>query len=269
MVDKPVFLEPGSSLVPRRATDSTKTTGDTAALGREQISYGAREVVSWKNWPDAVLSDLRRTGIAPSRFETGVAGYPQSKRRPAGTYYRERGGWYVGDDLSHRNVFVKISATQDLEPLDGAARRLKARGLWTSATEVWLLGERKRLRWTAHRDSVDLSVSASERAVAAGVVPMPSTFIQCLMGVPEAIQRAVLDAIDFSVSPWGEAYAWGYNACPRPCNHAGPCERIVLAAINKSTWVLRSEASRVGTRSAGQATKLTGRAAAESDAIAP
>lgn len=71
-----------------------------AGLGRQQLAYEVPDLASWSHWPSEVLTQLRTFGTAPARLDVGTAGWPTTKRRPSGIYYRERDGWYFGSDLA-------------------------------------------------------------------------------------------------------------------------------------------------------------------------
>jgi hypothetical protein len=66
---------------------------------------------------------------------------------------------------------------------------------------------------------------------------MPQKLKNLLIGVPEVMQRAILEGIDFQTQPWADAEGWGYDDCDAGCKHDGPCEHIVIAAISKRVIV--------------------------------
>lgn len=236
-----------------------------AGLGHQQLTYGVPETVTWKHVPGEVLADLRLNGLAPQRIDAGSAGDSLTKRRPTGSYYRRRLAWYVGLDLNDREVLVQIDARQELRELATDVRRFSPNGGWSATTAAWNLGERKRLTWKFFREEShkDEASKSSELATQVQMIPMSATFIQRLRGLPDDIQMAVFEAIDFSARPWGEIQAWGYSGCDTACSHVGPCEQFVMAVLSDSTmvslnmnrersgwngWVMRSNATPLSDR---------------------
>ncbi len=208
------------------------------SLGHQSLTYSQPETASWKHWPQLVLASLRQSGLAPLRFDTGTAGGVLTKRSPAGIFYREWVGWYLGSDLEGREVFVRIRATQSLRPLDPEGRRLVADGTWAVSTDTWLPRERKRLKWSSNGQAGESEGATAATRDQIRAIPMPDLFVRCLMGVPSECQRAVLEAMDFATGrPWGDARAWGYTE-EGLCTHGGPCEHVVLAAISRETLVV-------------------------------
>jgi hypothetical protein len=226
----------GSARTPMARTGDAVQQARQVSAGRESLRYSQPEQVRWAHWPDEVLSALRVAGLAPDRLDIGTAGRPLTKRRPAGTYYRERVGWYRGRDLRGREVFVRIRATQPLRRLEVAGRRLALDGPWSTRAEGWLLGSLKTLTWPRRGGPSEGTLGTPPLEHIS--LNMPQDFVQCLRGMPEDIQQAVLEAIDFVHQPWGDAKAWGYAPCPANCHHEGPCEDVVLAAMDSSYLVV-------------------------------
>ena len=129
--------------------------------------------------------------MAPLRFDTGTAGGLLTKRSPAGIFYRERVGWYLGSDLQGREVFVRIRATQALRSLDPEGRRLATDGSWGVTTNAWLLRERKRLSWSGNTRADESGSSAASAREEVRTIPMPDLFIWCLMGVPSGPRMSI------------------------------------------------------------------------------
>jgi hypothetical protein len=239
----PAYPVPGNkstSPEPRTEAPSSVTPSRTPSLGHRPLTFIDKpEQFSWRHWPLPVVTILRNSGMAPLRFDTGTAGGLLTKRSPAGIFYRERVGWYLGSDLQGREVFVRIRATQALRSLDPEGRRLATDGSWGVTTNAWLLRERKRLSWSGNTRADESGSSAASAREEVRTIPMPDLFIWCLMGVPSGPQRAVLEAIDFPTTrPWGDARAWGHTE-GGPCSHSWqPCEHVVLAAMDGETVVV-------------------------------
>jgi len=212
--------------------------------------------------PLSVLGSLKDAGLAPSRLDAGSAGRPTPKRRPSGSHYQMRDAWFLGSDFSGREVFVRIDARRELRVLDDRGRRLSPVSNWQVELQPFVVADRKRLRWTHHRDAADSSAgdALQERLVQ---LAMPQMFIRVLMGIPREVQRAILEAADLTKQTWGDAQACGYTVCRVPCEHDGPCERVVVAVLDASTlvvadakrfplgwdaWVIRGTVSRLSGR---------------------
>jgi hypothetical protein len=242
--DLPAVRAAGASL-------SSSSQSPNPTLAQQDLSYDSADTTSWKNWPDEVLSQLRGLGLAPKRLDACTAGVLFNKRRPSGLYYRVREGWYCGTDGADRQVFVRITAQQSMAKLAGPGTRLAPQGGWSIATRVWPLREGLRIPWTAIRGSSDKSsVPGSSTQHASRSLNMPNQFTTVLMGIPDEMQRCVIDGIDFeSGRPWSSAQALGWQNHSEGCSHDGACEHISLAVVsatvvlvldvkksNRSTW---------------------------------
>jgi hypothetical protein len=263
----------GENIVPKRSVSlpTKPTRGEVPAvlfdaaveIGRRDLTYGAGPCQwLWQNMPLSVLESLKGAGLAPSRLDAGSAGTPTPKRRPSGSHYQMRDAWFLGSDSSGREVFVRIDARRELQALDDRGRRLSPVSNWQVELQPFAIADRKRLRWTHHRDVPDSPAgdALEERLVQ---LAMPQMFIRVLMGIPREVQRAILEVADLTKQTWGDARACGFAVCRVPCEHDGPCERVVVAVLDASTlvvadakrfplgwdaWVIRGTVSRLSGR---------------------
>ena len=205
-------------------------------LGRQDLAYTNPDTTSWGNWPPEVLARLRDAGLAPTRLDVGLAGRVQVKRQPSGLYYRMRDGWYCGTDLSGRHVFVRIIAKQSMDRLDGPGTKLLPRGKWSISTRVWPLHDGKRITWSDERDPTPTtgpaSVSRADTERETRSLNMPEWFKSVLIGIPEVMQRSVIDGVTYDPQPWGSAEAWGWSDHSRGCDHRDWCEHVSLAVVD-------------------------------------
>ena len=218
-------------------------------LGRQDLTYDNLDLASWGNWPSEVLSDLRQRGFGTCSTRHRYGGSATDEAEALWSVLPDP-RWLVPRSRSRRKRGVRPDCRDTIaRQTRGGSSRLVPLGSWTlTSVRVWPLGQGKRITWTDLRDpsrspspseAVGPAEGASRAKDGSKYLKMPERFKTLLMGIPEEMQRSVLEGAVFEPTPWGNAEGWGWPDHTAGCNHTGACEHVCVAVTDgKAVLVL-------------------------------